>query len=119
MGSLALRYMDLVALVLALPIFVAADLSLTGYAIAGGAWLLQRGLQAILQARVNTQEDARQVVGLLMGGSFARAVLTAAAVLVAGLAGGDSAGLAAALLVVGLFTVYFISRLLAGGLTPE
>ncbi len=111
--------MDLVALVLALPIFIAAGLSLTGYAIAGGAWILQRGLQALIQRRVDTQEDARQVVGLLMGGSFARAVVTAAAVLVAGISGGDDAGLAAALLVVGLFTVYFISRLLAGGLATE
>jgi len=118
-GTLAIRYMDLVALALALPIFIAGGLSLTGYAIAGGAWLAQRGLQALLQRKVDSQEDARQVVGLLMGGSFARAVLTAAAVLIAGLAGGDEAGLAAALMVVALFTVYFISRLLDGGLAPE
>ena len=119
MGALLLRYMDLVALVLALPVFVAADLSLVGYGVAGGAWLLQRALQLVLQRHVDTQEDARQIVGVLMGGSFARAVITAAAVLIAGLSGGDDAGLSAALLVVALFTVYFISRLLTGGLTPR
>lgn len=119
MGSLALRYMDVVVLVLALPVFVATGLSLTGYAVAAAAWLAQRALQVVLQRRADHEQDAKVIASLLIGGSFARAVLTAAAILVAGLAGGDEAGLAAALTIVALFTVYFISRLLGGALMPR
>ena len=37
---LALRYLDIVILILALPIFLAADLPMLGYAAAAVAWLV-------------------------------------------------------------------------------
>ncbi len=38
-----LRQLDLVVLALALPIFIAADFPLLGYAAGAVAWLVQRG----------------------------------------------------------------------------
>src|SRR3954465_9761180 len=42
---LALRYLDIVILILALPVFLAADLPMLGYAAAAVAWLVQRAVQ--------------------------------------------------------------------------
>ena len=41
-----MRYLDLALLALALPIFVAADLPLLGWAGAAFGWLLQRGVSS-------------------------------------------------------------------------
>ena len=43
-APLALRYPDVIVLVLALPVFVLADWPLLGYAVCAGAWLAQHGV---------------------------------------------------------------------------
>ena len=47
-----LRYLDLVVLALALPIFIAAGLPLLGWAGAAGGWLLQRLIQHFIEQYV-------------------------------------------------------------------
>ena len=42
-----LRYLDLVLLAVALPVFLLAGLPMLGYAGAAVAWLLQRGIQHV------------------------------------------------------------------------
>jgi hypothetical protein len=101
-----LRWLDLVVLVLALPVFVVADLPLAGYATGAGAWVAQRAIQLTLQRRAEASRDPRTVVGLTAGSMLARAWLVALTILLVGLSDND-AGLAAAVLVVALFTVYF------------
>jgi len=45
------RYLDLLLLALALPLFLAAGLPLAGWAVGGGAWVAQRALQEYLDRR--------------------------------------------------------------------
>jgi hypothetical protein len=101
-----LRYLDLLLVVLALPVFVAAGLPLAGWGVGAGAWLLQRGLQLYLNRRARGSDDPRTVVGLLAGSMIARGWFVAIAIFLVGV-GDNHAGLAAAVLVIALFTVYF------------
>jgi hypothetical protein len=101
-----LRWLDLVVLALALPLFVVADLPLAGYATGAGAWVAQRAVQVALQRRTEASRDPRTVVGLTAGSMLMRGWLVALTILLVGLSDND-AGLAAAVLVVALFTVYF------------
>jgi hypothetical protein len=97
-------------LALALPVFVVADLPLTGWAAAGGAWLLQRGIQVLITRRAKASGDLRTVAGLMTASMIGRAWLMAIAVFVVGIADEDKAGLSAAVLVIALFTVYLATR---------
>jgi hypothetical protein len=100
------RHLDLVVLALALPVFLAGGLPLAGYAAGGGAWLVQKAIQAVLARRAAASKDPRTVVGLTVGGMIARGWLVALTIFAVGM-GHDARGLAAAVLVVALFTVYF------------
>jgi hypothetical protein len=106
-----LRYLDLLLVALALPVFLAAGLPLAGWAVGGGAWVAQRILQQYLERRAEASDDPRTVVGLLAGSMIARGWFVAIAVFLVGLSDNE-AGLAAAVLVVALFTVYFTMRMI-------
>jgi hypothetical protein len=105
------RYIDLLLVALALPVFLAAGLPLAGWAVGGGAWVAQRTLQEYLERRAGASKDPRAVVGLLAGSMIARGWFVAIAVFLVGL-GDNEAGLAAAVLVIALFTVYFTVRMI-------
>jgi hypothetical protein len=106
-----LRYLDLVVLLLALPIFVAADLPLLGWAGAAVGWLLQRTIQYLIERRARASDDPRVVAGLLTGSMIARGWLVAGSIFVVGLTERE-AGLSAAILAITLFTFYFTSQML-------
>jgi hypothetical protein len=106
------RYLDLVVLVLALPIFLLADLPLAAYAVGGGAWILQRIVQHLMQRKAEASDDPRVVAGWTAGSMIARGWFCALAIFGVGLAEGDEAGLSAAVLVIALFTVYFLVRMI-------
>jgi hypothetical protein len=115
--ALVAGYADLALLALALPVFLLADWPVGGYAVAAGAWLVQRGIQAAASRRATDAQqrgDRRAALGILAGATLARVWLIALAVLLVGLAERE-AGLAAAVLSAALFTVYlatqFASRL--------
>jgi dipeptide/tripeptide permease len=114
----ALRYLDLLLVVIALPVFVAAGLPLAGWGAAAGAWTAQRGLQVYLERRAGASKDPRTVVGLLAGSMIARGWFVAIVVLLIGLSDNE-AGLAAAVMVIVLFTVYFNMRMILRPLTAE
>lgn len=105
-----LRYPDLALLALALPVFVLADLPLVGYAVAALAWIAQRAIEAWATRRVAADLAAgerRSALGVKAGSTLGRVWLVAAAVLAVGLFAEREDGLAAAVLVAILFTVYF------------
>lgn len=105
----AVRHADLVVLALALPVFLAAGWPLLGYAAGAVAWLAQRAIRAWTNARALAAQadgDVRRVAGYVTGSMIARGWLVALIVFGAGMVEND-AGLAAAVLVVVLFTVYF------------
>ncbi len=101
-----LRQLDLVLVAVALPVFLLADLPIAGWGAAAGAWLAQKGLQVYLTRRARSSQDPRTVVGLLAGSMIARGWLVAIVILLVGLSN-SHAGLAAAVMLVILFTVYF------------
>jgi hypothetical protein len=103
---LALRYLDIVLLALALPVFLIGGLPLLGYAAGAVAWLVQRALQVLLNRRAAAADDPRSVVGIAAGSMIGRGWLVALTIFAAGLKDND-AGLAAAVLVIVLFTAYF------------
>jgi hypothetical protein len=106
-----LRWFDLVVAVLALPVFVAAGLPLAGYATGAGVWAAQRAVQMLLERRAASSRDPRTVVGITAASMLGRGWLVALTILLVGLSDND-AGLAAAVLVIVLFTVYFNVRLI-------
>jgi hypothetical protein len=107
------RYLDLVVLVfVALPIFLLAGLPIAAYLVAGGAWVLQRIVQMLMQRRAEASDDPRVVAGWTAGSMIARGWFCALAIFGVGLAEGDEAGLSAAVLVIALFTVYFLVRMI-------
>jgi hypothetical protein len=106
------RYLDLVVLLLALPLFVLADLPLPGYLVGGGAWLVQRSIQLWSDRRADESDDPRTVAGITAASMIGRGWLCAGAIFGIGLAEGDDAGLSAAVLVIALFTVYFTVRMI-------
>lgn len=102
-----LRYLDLVILVLALPVFLAGGLPIAGWLGGGGAWVVQRGVQAVLERRAKASDDIRTVAGLTAGSMIARGWMVALTIFIVGLSAGNDAGLSAAVLVIALFTAYF------------
>jgi hypothetical protein len=110
---IAIRYADLVALALALPVFLVAGWPLLGYAAGAIAWLAQRAIQAWTTAKaLRAQEagDVKRVAGWVTGSMIARGWLVALLIFGAGMIEND-AGLAAAVLVIVLFTVYFATSM--------
>jgi hypothetical protein len=102
----ALRYLDLLALLLALPVFALAGFPLLGYAVGAAAWMVQRAVQLLIARRAAGSEDPRTIVGLTAASMIGRGWLVALSIFAVGMAEED-AGLAAAVLLIALFTVYF------------
>jgi len=107
-----LRYLDLVLLAVALPVFLLAGLPMLGYAAAAVAWLVQRGIQRLSDRKARESEDPRQVAGVLAGSMLVRGWLTALIVFGVGVAGEREDGLAAAVLAISLFTAYFSATMM-------
>jgi hypothetical protein len=106
-----LRFLDLALLAIALPIFVAAGLPLLGYAGAAGGWLIQRGVQILIERRARASDDPRTVAGLLTASMLARGWIMAGSIFIVGLTERE-AGLSAAILAITLFTFYFTGQMI-------
>jgi hypothetical protein len=106
-----LRYLDFAVLILALPIFVAADLPMLGWLGAAAGWTLQRAIQYAIEQRARASDDPRTVAGLLTGSMIARGWIVAGSIFIVGLSERE-AGPAAAILAITLFTFYFTSQML-------
>ena len=111
-GLKVIRYLDLLLLALALPLFLLADLPLLGYAVAAAAWLAQRAINALATAKARDSDDPRAVVGLLAGSMIGRGWLVAGSIFAVGLLGAREDGLAAAVLSIALFTVFFTTQVI-------
>ena len=110
-----LRYLDLVLLVLALPVFIAPGFSMTGYLAVAGIWIVIYGIELISNRAIEgavARRDRRAAMGWLGATGLARAWIVALGVLITGLVAGKNAGLAAAVLAAILFTAHLGSRVL-------
>ncbi|MBA2440337.1 MAG: hypothetical protein H0V50_06650, partial [Thermoleophilaceae bacterium] len=110
-GLIVLRYLDLLVLALALPLFLLAGLPMLGYSVATATWLLQRGINAAAIKKARSSDDPRTVVGVLAGSMIGRGWLVAGSIFAVGLAGSREDGLAAAVLSISLFTIYFAAQM--------
>jgi hypothetical protein len=120
--AIALRYLDLLLLAAALPVFVAADLPMAGYVVIACVWIAQHAIELTAEraaARAVAEGNRRAAMGWIGATTLARVWIIALAVLLVGLISSKQAGLAAAVLAAILFTVHFGSRLLGRVLAPE
>jgi putative exporter of polyketide antibiotics len=116
-----LRYADLGLLALALPVFVIAGWPLLGYLVAAGAWLLQHAVLFAADRRASRalrEGDRRTALGVVAAATLGRVWLVALAILLVGLSERE-AGLAAAVLTVGLVTLHLGGLFVARALDPE
>jgi hypothetical protein len=115
------RYLDLVLLAAALPVFIAADLPMVGYAVVAFVWLTALVVEAYTERRVRRElagGNRRDAMGWIAATTLGRVWLVALAVLLVGLLDERESGLAAAVLAAILFTVHFGCRFIARALTP-
>ncbi|HEU5104943.1 MAG TPA: hypothetical protein VFU11_03805 [Solirubrobacterales bacterium] len=106
------KYVDLLALLIALAVFVIGDLPLLGYAVAAAAWLAQRGIHMLAQRRMKQELAAgnrQKAMGIVAATGLGRVWLMATSVLLVGIAERE-AGLAAAILLLALFTLSFAAQ---------
>ena len=112
----ALRYFDLILLAAALPVFIAADLPMAGYAVVVAVWIVQYTIEFMAErasAAALAEGKRNTAMGWIGATTLARVWIIALGVLLVGLISSDDAGLAAAVLAAILFTVHFGTRLLA------
>jgi hypothetical protein len=114
----AVRWLDLVVLAVALPLFLAAGLPLLGWAGVAGVWVVQRVVQQLLERRAREANDVRRSTAVLAISMFARVWILALTIFVIGKADRD-AGLASALLSIVLVTVYLTAVMTSGPLAPR
>ena len=110
-----LRYLDLVLLVVALPVFIAAGFPMAGYLGVVGIWIVMYAVELLSNRAIEgavARRDRRAAMGWLGASGLARAWIAALGVLIIGLAAGKDAGLSAAVLAAILFTVHLGSRVL-------
>jgi hypothetical protein len=109
------KYVDLLVLIAALAVFLLGGFPMLGYAAGAAAWLAQRGIQVLAARRARAELAAgnrQKAMGIVAATTLGRVWLMATAVLLAGLAE-RQAGLAAAILVLVLFTISFAAQGLA------
>ncbi len=106
------KYVDLLLLAVALAVFLLGGLPMLGYAVAAAAWLAQRAVQTLAGRRAQAELAAgnrQKAMGIVAATTLGRVWLMATAVLLVGLSERE-AGLAAAILVLVLFTVSFVAQ---------
>jgi hypothetical protein len=112
MALRALRHLDLLALGLALPLFLVFELPALGWGAAAAGWIAQRAIARLVERRAAASEDLRTVAGLVTGSMIGRGWLVALAIFAAGMVE-RRAGLSAALLSIALFTIWFSTKMTA------
>ena len=117
---LVLKYLDLVILAIALPIFLVAGWPMLGYAAGAVAWLVQRAIHDVLARRAAASDDPTTVVGLMAGSMIGRGWLVALTIFAAGMAGATTRAWPPPSSSIVLFTVYFtVSMILRPFEKPE
>ena len=108
---IALRYLDVVVVVIVAIPALALGAPVLGYVLGAGAWLLQRALEAADRRWIKNVMEPRTQLAANLGEAFARIWLLAGAIIIAGVVGGRADGLTAALVIFGAYTIAFVIRL--------
>ncbi|MDX8151426.1 hypothetical protein SK069_07475 [Patulibacter brassicae] len=117
----ALRFLDVVLVVLTLPVILLLGAPVGGCLIGAGVWVAQRAIAELAVRKAQSIGDVRSAVKINVAALLGRAWLVTVGVVVAGVGIGDDHGAAAALTVLAAFTAYLalslVSRAADGG-TP-
>jgi hypothetical protein len=119
MHMLALRYLDVVFAVIAAIVAIALGAPVLGCALGGGGWVLQRGVQVADRAWARRLREPHQQLTVSLFERFGRIWLLAGAIVVAGVVGGRSDGLAAAIIIFCAYTIRFVGSLVSGPPAPN
>jgi len=106
--------LDMAFLVIALPVFVVAGFPIAGWAVGAGAYVLQKLLADFTRRKADAAENPRDIVGWMAGSLLLRGWFAAIAIFLVGAKNAD-AGLAAAVVFLGAFTIYFSTRMMFRG----
>jgi hypothetical protein len=113
------RYLDVVLVALAAVPAIALGAPALGYAVGGGAWIVQRIVGAIDRRLLNRGTTLRAQLGFNLFEPFLRIWLLAGAIVLAGVAGHRSDGLTAAIVIFAAYSIAFAVRLLSGPPPPR
>ena len=111
---LGLRYLDVVFAVIAAIAAIALGAPALGCALGAGGWVLQRLVQAVDRSWARRLREPRAQLGVSLFERFGRIWLLAGAIVVAGLVGGRTDGLAAAIIIFCAYTIRFVIGLVSG-----
>jgi hypothetical protein len=109
---IAVRYLDVLLVVLAAPFVLLMGGPALGYLAGGAAWIAGRAIGVAVERWARANKDARAQVGIGFAVLMGRAWLVGLTILLVGLKGERQDGLMAALLALVAFTVYFATTLL-------
>ena len=113
------RYLDVVLVALAAVPAIALGAPALGFAVGGGAWILQRILGVLDRRLLGRETSVRAQLGFNLFEPFVRIWLLAGAIVLAGVAGHRSDGLTAAIVIFAAYSIAFVVRLLSGPPPPR
>lgn len=116
---IALRYLDVVVVMIAAAPAIALGAPALGYAVGSGAWILQRIMATTDRRLMSKVTNPRTQLGFNLFEPFGRIWLLAGAIVVAGVAGQRSDGLTAAIVIFAAYSIAFAVRLLSGPPPPR
>ena len=105
---MALQYLDIVLVLIAAVIALAAGAPTIGVTAGAAAWIVLRFAQIAMDKQLVNVYDLRRRLGLGVAFSMLRVWLLAAVIVVCGLAISRADGLTAALMIFGAFSVNFL-----------
>ncbi len=105
-----IKYLDLVLLTIALPIFLIAGLPVLGWAGAAVGWTGQRLIQHLIESKAAKTDDTRGFFQLMAGSIIGRSWFLVISIITVGLIE-QEAGLTAAVLSAIIFTCYLVITL--------
>jgi hypothetical protein len=108
------RYLDVVAVLLALSVGLSLGGPVFGFVVGAAAWLGQRALAVLDRMLIVKAAQPGSRLGLNFIDAFGRIWVLAGAIVAAGAIGSRRDGLAAALLILGAYSVAFAVRLARG-----
>jgi hypothetical protein len=109
-----LRHLDLVVLPIGVAVALALGGPVFGLLAGAGGWLLQRALAVVDRRLIDRAAEPGSRIGLDFVDAFVRIWLLAGAIIVAGVAGHRSDGLAATLVIFISYSVAFAVRIARG-----
>ena len=103
-----LRYIDVILLVVAAPILLLIGVPASGYAVAGGVWLVLRVIEVAMERYAGATTDARREITLRLAFTMTRVFVLAIVVILVRKSDGKDAGLTALAVVVVAFTLHLL-----------